>query len=284
MKKLLIVILAAVLFCGCSSTGKENPPVNSPAQESIKVSPETAEKSAEIAGQGTPAAPSPETGAKALALPGGKSLLRFEDEETGDYLDYWLIVPQNPVEEMPLLVYLHGDGNVGNPESLEDGGIATFLETAYGEQAPFVAIMPNTRQYSWTNGTVPETLMNLIEETAESCVSDWNKIIITGHSRGAIGTWYMISSYPDVFSAGVPISCGCDEPLSYEAMTSLPIWGFSGGVGRDGTHYYPAMCNIAHQINALGGDARVDIMENCDHISILEAVYTKELFEWMISR
>lgn len=282
MRKILPFILAAVLlFGGCSADENsefipiEEPEVSRPAQTAPQDEP-VSESAAPL--------PISQVPNKALDIPEGMHLERFEDEETGAYLDYWLIVPPGATENMPLLIFLHGDGDVGNPSGLAQRGINVYLEGIYGEELPFVVLMPNTRQRSWTEGDIPETLAHLAEAVAESCASDREKIMLTGHSRGAIGTWVMISSYPELFSCAVPISCGCNEPLDYESMAEVPVWGFSGSIGQDGSHYYPAMQRIADEMNTCGGNARVDILEGCDHMSVLDKAYSEELFDWMLEQ
>ncbi|MBE7016911.1 MAG: hypothetical protein E7420_01950 [Ruminococcaceae bacterium] len=283
MRRILPFILAAALFCGCSAAKVEEPG-EAEFENSIAASPEPIEIPLESPSQNIEEAPPPDIASKALDIPAGMFLERFEDDHTGDYLDYWLIVPPDATENLPLLVYLHGDGDAANPSGLEQRGINVYLESIYGEELPFVVLMPNTRQRSWTEGTIPETLIHLVEDVADSCASDKERIMLTGHSRGAIGTWYAISHYPYVFSCAVPISCGCDDPLDYEEMASVPVWGFSGSVGHDGSHYYPAMQRIAEEINAHGGDASVTMLEGCDHMSVLEKAYTEEVFNWMLKQ
>jgi len=81
-----------------------------------------------------------------------------------------------------------------------------------------------------------------------------------------------------------PISCGCDEPLNYEAMAGVPVWGFCGDAGQDGSHYLPAMEKIAANINAAGGSANIQVLSGCDHAAAERAAWTKEVFEWLLSQ
>ena len=228
--------------------------------------------------------PTPEPTPTPLSDSGKKELLRFDNAEKGESIDYWLSIPHNAVEGMPLIVFLHGDGNVGRPESLDNNAISCVIEDIYGDEAPFILLMPSTTTRSWTAGNIPENLMALIEYIADSYSVDRDKIALTGHSRGAIGTWYYISAYPELFSAAVPISCGCDEVLSYENMAKVPIRGFCGDVGQDGSHYLPAMERIAAAINEAGGSAKIDVLQGCGHAESERAAWTKEVFQWLISQ
>ncbi len=281
MKKVIMALLLLAFLCGCA--GEK---VAVPAPEKPTPSPQTTPTASP---KPTPAptpttTPSPEPTPTPLAMPAGKSMQRFDCEATGDYLGYWLAVPEGAVEGMPLLVFLHGDGNRAMPESLENNAIQRKIEEIYGDKAPFLTLMPNTRLYSWTEGSIDDTLIALVEHIAETYNSDREKIMLTGHSRGAIGTWYFISNYPEMFSAAAPVSCGCDEPLDYAAMAQVPVWGFSGNIGQDGTHYLPAMERIAESIIAVGGSAQIDVLPGCDHAAAESAAYTEELFDWLLSQ
>ena len=39
----------------------------------------------------------------------------YRNDEYDDYLDYYVQVPEKAVDGMPLVVYLHGDGEVNQP-------------------------------------------------------------------------------------------------------------------------------------------------------------------------
>ncbi len=209
-------------------------------------------------------------------------MARYESETTGDYLDYWTFVPENPVEGLPLIVFLHGDGNRANPESLESDSFARAVEDAYGSAFPFISISPNTRLYSWTEGSIDDTLMELIELIKADFACD--RVILCGHSRGAIGTWALLSQYGDYFSAAVPVSCGSDMQLDYSMLAKVPIMGFSGNIGQDGTHYGPAMAGIVRSVNEAGGSAEVHTLMGEDHAGALYAALSPETFEWMLAQ
>ncbi len=283
MKRIIPIIFLFCFLCSCGVKAEEAPIVPEPLETPISTPAVLPTPSPDPMPSPEPTS-SPEPTPAQLSMEPGAHLLRFDDPETGDYLDYWLVVPDNAVEGMPLLIFLHGDGNRAMPESLENNPLRQSLEEIYGDETPFLLLMPNTRVWSWTAGTIPETLIHLIENTAEEYKVDPEHLMISGHSRGAIGTWYYISRYPELFSAAVPISCGCDEALDYEAMAAVPVWGFAGNIGQDGTHYLPAMQNIAAGINEAGGSARIDVLAGCDHAAAEKAAWNEEVFKWLLSQ
>lgn len=219
-----------------------------------------------------------------IDIPAGSHACRFTSEATGDYLDYYLFVPQNACAGMPVLVFLHGDGEVGRIEALESYGPILSLRELYGDDFPCIVISPCTRQPSWTNGTIPGTLIELIDDVVAACEADSERIIISGHSRGAIGVWYMISQYGDYFSAAVSVSCGSDRILNYENVSKVPIFAMAGDVGQYENIYRSEMEKLVSRIQAENGTARFVCLEGCGHIDTVTAAYTKELIEWMLEQ
>lgn len=199
-------------------------------------------------------------------------------------MDYYLFVPENAEKEMPLIVFLHGDGEIGRPEILENFGMIQSAREIYGDAFPFIAISPCTRTTSWINGNIPHTLKGLIDETARRFAVDPNRIIITGHSRGSMGVWYMISEYGDYFSAAVPVSCGPDSVLDIENCVKVPVKAVAGTSGKDEIYYRAAMENTVATLREHGCDIELILLEHMEHGQTSTAAYDEEMFTWMISQ
>lgn len=279
IKKLVCVclLLSVSLLSGCLDAVHEKADTisasDTPASELHTFAPETTSDQTE-------------TTEPDLSLPieSGAHLMRYEDENTSDYLDYYLFVPNNPQINMPLIVFLHGDGEVGKVECLENYSMMVSAREIYGEEFPFIAIFPCTRVYSWTDGTVPQTLMGLINKTVENCCIDPRRIIITGHSRGAMGTWAMISSYSDYFAAAVPVSCGAEVLLDYDSCAKVPVLAFVGNSGNMELSFQYAMGQIVQNLTHAGGQAELIILDGCTHDDTSEQAYTEETFRWMLEQ
>jgi predicted peptidase len=67
----------------------------------------------------------PETTApdNSLYIEPGRHQFRYFDENTNDYLDYHLFVPNNPQKDMPLIIFLHGMSEVNKIDALKDYGL-----------------------------------------------------------------------------------------------------------------------------------------------------------------
>ena len=220
---------------------------------------------------------------KKLNSPSGIHYGIYGDTESEDYMDYYLFVPENATENMPLIVFLHGDGEVGMSYMMETEGMIVSAHKVYGDQFPFLLLQPCTRQKSWSDFGIPERLMGLIENLKNTYSVDPNKIIITGHSRGAIGVWNMVNTYGSYFSAAVPVSGAAYIPLNYENCTQLPIRCFTGDTWVE-MQYYDVEILEVEAVNEAGGDAEIIILEGTDHGRSYESAYTEETFEWMLTR
>lgn len=226
----------------------------------------------------------PETTVPGLDIESGTYQLTHTDELTGNYLDYYLYIPENAVENMPLFIFLHGDGEVGKLSELENYGMIKQARQYFGEEFPFIAIQPCTRVPSWYDQGVPETLKSLIDTVVSNYAIDPDRIILTGHSRGAIGTWYMVNTYVDYFAAAVPVSCGSHMEIDPENFKHVPIFAICGDGDPHEQAYSYAMRQHVKSINDAGGCAELIILEGVAHIESVEDAYSEATFIWMLQQ
>lgn len=278
MKKFLTVLfLLSFVLCGCSgeSSVTSEPTVESPEVQTIPTTEAVTEPT-------TVPTTEPDL---SISVEAGDHKSTFTDEETGDYLDYYLFVPENAVKEMPLIIYLHGDGNcTGNVDALVSNMVITRSREIYGEEFPYIVLAPSTRIQSWIKGTIPGTLMGLIEYVVNECEIDTEHIIITGYSRGAIGVWNMVSLYGSYFSAAVPVSCPSETQLNLENACQVPIMGFAGNGNYNEAAYYYAMKYNVECIVEAGGNAQLVFLSGKTHRQTQDEAYVQETFEWMLAQ
>ena len=279
MKKACIVCLLLFLLCACAFEAQpaEVTSVSSDPAEEFSQAPVT-EISTEIPTEAVTVPP------YIFPMEPGSYLETYQDEETQDYLDYYLFIPEGASDKMPLVIFLHGDGEVGNPLLLEDFGLIKAAREIYGEKFPFIAISPCTRVESWISGSIPQTLIGLIDDISERLSINTDRIIITGHSRGAIGVWHMISTYGDFFSAAVPVSCGAETALDMENCVQVPVLAHAGNIGKNENIYREQMFNIVHIIKEYGGNAEMIVLENKNHTQTSTCAFTEDVLLWMLEQ
>lgn len=213
----------------------------------------------------------------------GSHKLSHHSSVTNDNVSYWLHIPQDATTNMPIVVFLHGSGERNRIDAIKNYGLINSAKNIYSDKFPFIAIYPSLKYTYWHDNNFLATLKTLIDSVVTTCNADKNKIIITGHSLGSMGTWDFVSQYGTYFSCAVPVSYQMRiEPTSYQNLTSVPIWGFCGNKDSDADLLGPMKANI-NTINAKGGNAKFTEL-SCGHAEAKDQAYTKATFEWMLSQ
>lgn len=273
MKQILILVAVVIFLAGCAAID----PVPTDAMEMIASEP------TEATSMPTEETIAPSTESPKLSIPHGSYCESFAYNGTG-FMNYWLYIPENATPDMPLIVFLHGIGEVGRVDALENYGMISSAREIYGEEFPFIALNPCVQTDSWTSGENPAILKALIDYIVVTCEIDPDRIILTGHSLGSIGTWYMLSQYGDYFTAAVPVSCGCDELLNYDNIAKVPINAFVGYVGTYERNYANGMQLIIGAVIEAGGTGTLTVLPDLSHTDTSTQIYTAEVFEWMLSQ
>ncbi len=226
---------------------------------------------------------------------------------SNDVLVYRLFTPETEEEKVPLILYLHGAGAIGddNITHITTKDAASFVTEEMQELHPCYVLAPQLpERYTaagespadeqsakgWTDEEVQEALMETIEEIAGTNGNvDMDRIYITGHSMGALGVWGMIAAYPDVFAAAVPISGLWDG--SVDDLVDLPIWIFHGE--KDEVVPVDRETMLRDRLEELGGNVRMTIYTDEDfaaagvtdpHGANVPTYSDQEMFDWMFDQ
>ena len=276
MKNTIIVImLVSVMLCSCATETTISLPETIPTETDIP-----AESILETT---TPSLLEtvPSEDPDLLPVESGAYLSKYVNSEFGAFLEYYTFIPENAVKNMPLVIFLHGDGEIGRIDALKNIALVDNAIEYYGDSYPFIAIAPCRLQKSWCTGVLPQTVLSLIDETIAKYDIDPEKVIITGFSSGAMGTWYLISNHSEYFSAAVPISCPNEYPILYDNIKNVPIWGF---VGEKEVFYTQKMSEIINWTAEIGGDARLTVIEDMAHPGMDKAAFSQEVIQWMLDQ
>ncbi|MCQ2484274.1 MAG: prolyl oligopeptidase family serine peptidase [Clostridia bacterium] len=131
-------------------------------------------------------------------------------------------------EKLPMIVFLHGAGEVGDstPETV-DKVCVHGIPKYFVKNPDYKGLRVITASPQCIDGLIWDQLTLLlkawIDEVAEKFGADTDKISITGLSMGGFGTWNMITTYPDYFSCAAPICGGGVCWRINESMKDLPI-------------------------------------------------------------
>ena len=202
-------------------------------------------------------------------------------------MKYYEVIPDNPKENLPLIIFLHGSGERKKTSAVTGVPIFKYITSkkAYAS-GDFIFIAPyiNTN-YTWTSRSVVPNLINVIDKVSADYKINTNRIILTGMSLGGIGTWYIASKYPTKFAAIMPMS-GYTSSVSYSNLKNIPIYAISG-TGSNGdfeAQCYTKMTEMVNKINKLGGHATREIIKGAQHNTIQKYYQRKKMFDWMLSK
>lgn len=163
-------------------------------------------------------------------------------ETANEIMPYRMYVPTtfNAARSYPLIIALHGLG--GTENSFFDGYDKVFPGLA--EQHGYIVAAPLGYRvdggYGWGVGNPPrdpadrrsqdlseQDVMRVLEIVRKQYKIDPNRIYLTGHSLGGIGTWKLGPKYPDIWAAIAPFS-GAGAPDSLARITHIPEYVVHG--------------------------------------------------------
>ena len=163
----------------------------------------------------------------------GKSNLVAQKVNNDGTIPYILIGPENadPNEELPVLVYMHGSGEVGSGQNalLNVGPAKIISEWGLEDFNGYILCPQLTGSYnagSWNNEKAEGYLRDLISDFEQDHAIDKNNIAVAGHSLGGMGAIYMAEHMDDIFTKAAVIS-GYDVGID-TSQIDIPIVGYVG--------------------------------------------------------
>jgi len=122
----------------------------------------------------------------------------------GTRLTFGLTLPQGytPGQPVPLILALHYGGS---GEYYGKAFALNLVEPALRDLSAIV-ISPDCPGSGWANPTSESLVMALVAHIMSRYAIDTRRVLVTGYSLGAIGSWYLAARQPQVFTAAIPIS------------------------------------------------------------------------------
>ena len=191
----------------------------------------------------------------------------------------------NSVPSHPVLVFLHGLGEVGsNINAVKKHGPPKLIDRGEWGDRPFIVISPQLPSGGWwPNGLIDD----VIEHVKRNYKVDENRIYLTGLSLGGIGTFHYAANYPDKLAAVVPIA-GCSNNDNNCKMKDVPTWAFHGD--KDTVIWPSCSKNAINGINACepapGKPAVLTLYPNVGHDSwtrTYDLSAGHDIYSWLLS-
>ncbi len=202
-------------------------------------------------------------------------------------LTYNVYIPENPTTKMPLLMWLHGDNGSGSSAG-PLGKLAKSQGYSVIVIAPTSPNLGSAGNKGWYEaGHLPE-LKKIIDEVCAKYECDKKNINIGGHSRGAIGTWMMVSAYPNFFHSAAPVSCCSSSGFKAANFKGVKVWAMRGsgsgsGYSSDDT-YARCMQNTVNAVKPYAKSLKYTILPNTSHGEAGgNAMKNKEMIKFIFS-
>lgn len=203
-----------------------------------------------------------------------------------DAFGYWLYAPENPTENMPLIVYLHGANGRGEDLNLvvADEDFPKYLQSGeLGDVRAYVLIpqLPADLR-SWSD--ISDSLYSLIRKIISDLSIDTENISLAGFSMGGTAVWELAAEYPDLFARIAPLAGSARGVLEQvSALQEIPVRAF---VGAADTVIAPNSSEqMVAELKKAGADAQITVLDGADHVSVPSLVYHDEsirLVEWLV--
>ncbi len=184
-------------------------------------------------------------------------------------LRYYVCFPPNATTNLPILLWLHGDN------FREEWVRSSICTTAYSNGYPALIVMPfvgrtmGHQVKGWYEGGLLPTVKALTDEVCDRYQCNRNNINIGGHSRGAIGTWMMVSQYPNYFHAAAPVSCCSFYGMNASSFSGMKVWAYRGSNAGNGDNndniYAGCMQSDINAVSKYAREVRYTILPNTTH-------------------
>jgi len=150
--------------------------------------------------------------------------------------------------KLPLILYLHGSGGLGDDNLKQLGlgnvfGTRVWLLPENQKRFPCYVVVPQTDRgwirydaEQWAQGVakvVPglgegsRLALEVVDALRREFAIDEQRIYVTGQSMGGAGTWNVITNRPHFFAAAM-ICCGSISADDGTGAIDTPVWNFHG--------------------------------------------------------
>ncbi len=182
-----------------------------------------------------------------------------------------------------IVLYLHGGSSKGtdNVTQLNEKGIDSIGNYLFKNQIKSVLIVPQCPADKTWDGTLKTVIKSLIDSYTAKSEVDRQRIYLLGGSMGGTGTWSILSAYPNIFAAAMPVA-GNPSRCDASNVATTPVLTVMGTM--DKIMSIESVKSFAEQVNAYGGNIRLEVEDGWTHEQTCIESYTSErlktLFEY----
>lgn len=179
-----------------------------------------------------------------------------------------------------LVIYLHGGSSKGNDNDtqMKEAGIDSIANYLDFKQLNAVYLVPQCPSDKSWGGPMLGVLKALIDSYVRLESLDDTDVYIFGGSMGGTGTWSMLSAYPHLFTAAMPVA-GNPSKCDVDNVATTPVYTVMGTSDR--IMSVETASDFINELNARGAITRFDIEEGWTHEMTCIQSYTTERLDWV---
>ena len=180
-----------------------------------------------------------------------------------------------------MVIYLHGGTCKGNDNTkqMAEPGIDSIAQYLSKNNLNAVFIIPQCPADESWGGRLTEVIKNLIEDRKDA-FNDIKDVYIFGGSMGGTGTWTMLSKYPGLFSAGMPVA-GNPSKCDVSNVAQTPLLTVMGT--EDRIMGIEAVTDFTIQLEGMGAQYVFEVVDGWTHEDTCIKSYTSDRLEWVFS-
>ena len=175
----------------------------------------------------------------------------------GDLYTLSLPAGEAPTAPAPLVVSLHYGGPVS--PHYGSGLLQSVVEPALRGLGA-VMLAPDCGARRWLD--CESLVLSLMDEVATNYAIDARRVVLTGYSKGGIGTWDLVARHPDRFGAAVVMAGRPDEGLAKAGwLTPTRVVHAS----NDEVFPVAATQSVVSDMRAAGAPVDLEILQGVSH-------------------
>ena len=205
-------------------------------------------------------------------------------DPAGHVMPYRLFVPPDydPHRKYPLVVWLHGSGEVGTNNTGPASHVVAARLAAHAKDPEYSSLVLVPQTYDYWGERAQGDVLDIMALLEDQYSIDTNREYLSGISLGGYGVWDFIAQYPDKFAAAVPVAGGGD-PGSAETIKDIPIWNYHSRA--DEVVSVSQSQVMIDALRAAGGHPRYTEYPFGTHGSSFNDTYSEpQLYQWMYSQ
>ena len=180
-----------------------------------------------------------------------------------------------------MAIYLHGGTSKGidNTTQMNEPGIDSIARYLSVNNLSVVFIVPQCPATESWGGRLTDILKFLIEDRLDA-FKDIKDVYIFGGSMGGTGTWTMISKYPGLFTAAMPVA-GNPSKCDVSNVAQTPLFTVMGTDDR--IMGIEAVTAFTTQLEERGAKYLFEVEDGWSHEDTCIKSYTDSRLRWVFS-